>query len=134
MKSEITRQQFEIFTTIHTRWRDMDAMGHVNNATYLTYLEIARIDNYSRLGFADVPFIVASIKIDYLKELKHPALLSVGQRVERVGNKSFDILSGVFRDDEDEPTATARVTIVCFDYESRKAILIPDVLRHQLTK
>jgi acyl-CoA thioesterase FadM len=28
---------------ISVRWRDMDSMGHVNNAKYISYLEEARV-------------------------------------------------------------------------------------------
>ena len=36
---------------------------------------------------------MASIKIDYYKQLTHPAELVVGQKISRLGTKSFDILS-----------------------------------------
>jgi acyl-CoA thioesterase FadM len=49
----------------HVRFRDCDAMGHVNNAVFSTYLEQARI---AILGGLD-PFILARVEIDFRAEL-----------------------------------------------------------------
>ncbi|MFQ6616143.1 MAG: acyl-CoA thioesterase [Fidelibacterota bacterium] len=135
----VLRSDFDTFEKMTTRWKDMDAVGHVNNATYLTYLESARIHYIQKRGFAhekanEVPFIVASIKIDFLKQVVHPAVLFVGQKIVRVGNTSFDILSGIFKDEEDEPSATAVTTMVCFDYKTGKAIPVPRIIREELER
>jgi len=61
---------------VKTRWRDMDAIGHINHATYLTYFETARVDFLNKLGFdllkrgLDSSVILASMKIDYLNLTK----------------------------------------------------------------
>ena len=64
--------KFHKIFEMETRWNDMDSMGHINNSVFLTYLESARIDLFKKLEFKDVPFIMASIKLDYLKQIKHP--------------------------------------------------------------
>ncbi|MFQ6676529.1 MAG: acyl-CoA thioesterase, partial [Fidelibacterota bacterium] len=117
-RNQVSRNDFDSFVKMETRWKDMDAVGHVNNATYLTYLESARIHYVMKRGLTDektdeVPFIVASIKIDFLKPVVHPAVLFVGQKIVRVGNTSFDILSAIFKDEEQDPSATAVTTMVC---------------------
>ncbi|MFE5159686.1 acyl-CoA thioesterase [Streptomyces sp. NPDC056697] len=59
------------------RWSDMDAFGHVNNVTFLRYLEEARVDFMWRLapGNGSDAFtggvVVARHEIDYLKPLVH---------------------------------------------------------------
>ena len=51
------------------RFRDLDAMGHVNNAVFLTYIESARVAFLQDLGAAptleDMSIIVARIEIDF---------------------------------------------------------------------
>lgn len=42
---------FRFSTTFEVRWRDLDAMGHVNNAVYFTYLEQTRVHYLRELGF-----------------------------------------------------------------------------------
>jgi acyl-CoA thioester hydrolase len=58
---------------IEIRWSDMDAFGHVNNATYLTYLEEVRDEWVERtLGEAGdlSDFVLARVAIDYRRELR----------------------------------------------------------------
>lgn len=115
-----------------TRWKDMDALGHINNATFLTYLESGRIELVKKWGFKKPPFIQASTKIDYLRQLSHPASLQIGQKISRVGHKSFDILTGIFEEGEEKPVAQAVTTLVGFDYESQKTVSVPEVIRQAL--
>ncbi len=133
MQTEIVkRSEFESFFEIETRWKDMDALGHINNATFLTYLESGRIELLKKWDFKKPPFIQASTKIDYLRQLSHPATLQIGQKISRVGHKSFDILTGIFVADEEKPVAQAVTTLVAFDYESQKTIPVPEVIRRDL--
>ncbi len=65
---------------------------------------------------------MASAKIDYLRQIDHPSYLIVGERISRVGRKSFDIESAVFIKDETDAFATSMVTCVCFDYEQNESV------------
>ena len=128
----VKRSDFKSFFDMKTRWKDMDALGHINNATFLTYLESGRIELVKKWDFKKPPFIQASTKIDYLRQLSHPASLQIGQKISRVGHKSFDILTGIFEEGEEKPVAQAVTTLVAFDYESQKTIPVPEVIRRDL--
>ena len=62
-----------IETVVALRWRDMDALGHVNHVVYLTYLEEARDAAITRI-LRDTPgengYVVARVAIDYRRELR----------------------------------------------------------------
>jgi len=131
-KEIVKRSDFGSFFEMKTRWRDMDALGHINNATFLTYLESARIEYVKKWKFKEPPFIQASTTIDYLSQLSHPATLQIGQKISRMGRKSFDILTGIFVEDEEQPVAQAVTTLVAFDYASQKTIPVPEVIRQEL--
>ena len=128
----VKRSDFKSFFDMKTRWKDMDALGHINNATFLTYLESGRIELVKKWDFKKPPFIQASTKIDYLRQLSHPASLQIGQKISRVGHKSFDILTGIFEEGEEKPVAQAVTTFVGFDYESQKTVSVPEVIRQAL--
>lgn len=132
MNIEISREDFSKFTEIATRWSDMDSVGHVNNATFLSYFESVRLGYLSALGFTENKFILASIKIDYFRQLDHPSRLIIGQKISRLGNKSFDVLAAVFRGDEIDPIASSVTTIVCFDYQTQETIPVPAIIRQML--
>ena len=115
-------KDFNFKYNIQTRFRDLDAFNHVNNAVFLSYFEDARKSFFERwnINFTERSLIVASIKIDYLIQLKHPSDLIVGQKISRLGSKSFDILSILFHDNEQICTATT--TIVCYNFLDKKTI------------
>tara|TARA_B100002051_G_scaffold219361_1_gene212823 strand:- start:217 stop:636 length:420 start_codon:yes stop_codon:yes gene_type:complete len=118
---------FPFHVNIQTRWRDLDAFGHVNNAVFATYIETARGTLFKRWS---LPFdgtgkslIVASMTINYLKQLKHPSNIIVGLKINKVGNTSFNIESYIFNEkDVQNPIATSNVVIVCFDFDNQKAV------------
>ena len=114
-----------------TRWKDMDLFGHVNNAVFLTYIEDARIMYFKRWNVTEKKrsLIVASIKIDYLRQIVHPSDLIVGQKISRIGNSSFDIQSAIFLNNDPKPAANSVVSCVCFDYEQNKSVPVYDEIK-----
>ncbi len=104
----------------------MDEFGHVNNAVFLSYIEDARITFFKRWNLCNKKksIIVASLKIDYISQIVHPSSLIVGQKISRIGNKSFDIESAVFILDKKVPVALTIVTCVCFDYTKNESVLV----------
>ena len=118
---------YPLHVEIQTRWRDLDAFGHVNNAVFVTYIENARGTLFKRWN---LPFdgtgqslIVAAITIDYHQQLKHPTNIIAGQKITRIGNSSFDIETTLFnKNNQEHPIATSTVVVVCFDFEKQKSV------------
>ena len=121
--ASFTLYEFPFSHSLNTRWRDLDAFRHVNNATYLSYIEDARINLIKDWGldYNGKSIIVAAVKINYLKQIAHPNKLIIGQGISRIGNTSFDIFSSVFCKGDDEPAAQSEITIVCFDFSINKS-------------
>ena len=119
---------------LKVRFRDCDAFGHVNNAVYLTYLEEARshwlfsLTQAARLE--DIPFIVASIQIDYRSPAHFQEELAISVRVDQVRSRSFALVSEIRCGDR--LVADARVVLVTYDYSTRKAVPVPEDLKLQL--
>jgi acyl-CoA thioester hydrolase len=80
-------------TRIEIRWRDLDALRHVNNAVYATYLEEARDEWFVRaLGpggnFWD--YVLARVAIDFRRELtQDDEAVVVRTRLVRIGTSSL---------------------------------------------
>ena len=133
----LQRSDFDYWSAINTRWRDMDALGHLNHAIYLEYMETARVDVYIQLGFSgvrkdmDESTILGSMDVHYLSQVKHPSSLDVGHRICRVGSKSFDFLAAIFKQNEEKPVCSALFKMVAFNYDSNKAIPVPDLIREK---
>jgi len=131
MKSiqKLVLQDFYFQYDIQTRFRDLDAFNHINNAVFLTYFEDARKSFFERwsINLEERSLIVASIKIDYLRQLQHPSNLTVGQKISRLGTKSFDILSILFCGEIQICSATT--TIVCYNFLENKSVLLFDEIK-----
>lgn len=85
---------FPVKVPVQVRFRDLDALGHVNNAVYLTYFEVARVAYFSRLERDWVErghFILARAEVDFLRPIHLEDPVEVGVRVVRIGRSSFDM-------------------------------------------
>jgi acyl-CoA thioester hydrolase len=127
----------ESFDFVHrerVRFRDVDAMGHVNNAVLATYVEQARIEYLRHLGVLDGPLfmgmILARLEIDFLAPTQPGGEVEVGVRASRSGNKSFQ-LDYELRQGERE-IARASTVLVAYDYERAKSMPLPDEWRERL--
>tara|TARA_Y100000590_G_C15737835_1_gene1019203 strand:- start:2822 stop:3172 length:351 start_codon:yes stop_codon:yes gene_type:complete len=109
----------------------MDSFQHINNAAFLTYIEDARIALFNRWNINDIKnsIILASLKIDYHIQLKHPSRIIIGQKIYHIGNTSFDIGFGIFMEDNSSPVSTGIVTCVCFDYNKNVAVPVYPEIR-----
>ena len=109
---------------IKTRWRDLDAFKHVNNATFLSYIEDARILFFKRWGInlKEKSLIVAAVKIDYISQLEHPNDIIIGQKVSRLGTKSFDIQSAIFTKVDLRLVCRSTITSVCFNFQTNSSV------------
>lgn len=137
MKNEIfPRENYEYWTSLKTRWGDMDGLRHINHAIYLVYMESSRIQYYYSLGYETARWeleessILASMKIDYLNQVTHPSVLEIGQRITRVGHKSFDILTAIFKKGELYPVLQGLFTLVAYNYKLNETISVPSIIRN----
>jgi acyl-CoA thioester hydrolase len=69
--------------SIQVRWRDVDALGHVNNAAIVTYLETARTELWrDRFGGGSaIPFVVARVEVAYRRQIRLDDAVQVGLRI-----------------------------------------------------
>ena len=116
------------------RFRDLDPMGHVNNAVFLTYIESARVAFLEHLGAAttleEMAIIVARVEIDFRAPVRLGDEIEVTARASRFGDKSFDLDHEVRVDGR--IVAEAKTVLVTYDYSTREAVPIPDEWREKL--
>jgi acyl-CoA thioester hydrolase len=110
-----------------TRYNDYDTKGHVNNAVFLTYFEMARERAWvERLeGSADFPFILAEATVQYRSEAMIGDPLEIEITTTEVRTKAW-VWSYTIRDARDgRVVAEGRTVQVAFDYEKKTTIAIP---------
>ena len=121
---------------LEVRFRDCDALGHVNNAVYLTYLEQARFNHWRALwGFgnpqlpADMPgVILARVEADYKRPAQYGETLDVRLTVAEIGRTSFRYEYEVV-DEQGRTVLLAKTVQVMYDYGAGRPVPIPDNIR-----
>jgi acyl-CoA thioester hydrolase len=116
------------------RFRDLDPMGHVNNAVFLTYIESARFAFLKHIGAAptleDMDLIVARVEIDFRAPVRLGDEIEISAHVTRFGEKSFDLEHELRADGN--TVAEAKTVLVTYDYSKREPVPIPDAWREKL--
>lgn len=128
-------------TPIQIRFKDIDALGHVNNANHFTYIESARVNYFNDVSGEEVMWskkgiIVAKAVIDFKMPLLFKDKVSVYTKCSRIGNKSFDLAYKIIKEENGKEIvlAEASTVLVCFDYEKGASILIPDEWKKKLQR
>ena len=126
---------FKHKTSIQIRFKDIDKLGHVNNANHITYFELARVDYFDALASDNIKIdwvnegvILAKIEMEY----KQPILLEdkvfVYTWVSKMGSKSFDMACSIVKmvNGVEIEVAKGLAIIVCFNYKTNQTILVPE--------
>ncbi len=101
--------------SVGMRWRDIDGLGHVNNAVVLTYLEEGRDRFLESLGMNRSQYVVGRCSVNFDRELTLASgPVSFDIEVTRVGNKSFDTKE-VLRDANGKTAVEAEFALVMWD-------------------
>lgn len=121
---------------IEVRFRDLDALGHVNNAVFLTYLESARIAYWleltGRTGLAAMDMILARVEIDYRSPAAYRERLEVAVRVGSIKRSSFTMEFRIVEREGHRLVAEARNVLVYYDYAAARPMPIPEGLRQRM--
>ena len=119
---------------ITVRFRDIDAMGHVNNAVFFTYLEAARVEYAHSVilrtrspRLTETGLILAKISCEFKKPIFYGQSVEVGTRVAAMRNSSFTVEQRIEADGR--LAALAQAVVVRCDYQAGKSVRIPDEFR-----
>ena len=128
---------FPVHCPVEVRFRDCDAMGHVNNAVYLTYLEIARFAYWKAAEIGrlegDISYIIARVEIDFRASAEPGDVIDVAIAVRAIGRSSFTMEYEI-RDREGQVIVTARSVQVAYDYAAKQSVPVPDAIRARIAE
>ena len=127
---------YTLVSEVPVRFSDTDGLGHVNNANYLSFLEVARVDYLHKvLGLFKIEefgIIIARIEIDYKSPVLHHEKILVGCRVSEIGGASITMEYRL----EDKATgrlvANAKSVAVSFDYALNRPVRVGDEWRKKM--
>ena len=120
---------------LQTRLNDYDSKGHVNNAVYLAYFEIGRVQAWIAAGGdVDAGFILAEAKISYRSPAMMGDPLDLEVTTAEIRNRAWVWRYRILDSRDDRLVAEGETVQVMFDYESRTTVPIPEAIRDGLTR
>ena len=117
-------------TTVQVRFRDIDAFGHVNNAVFFSYVELARIRYLLDVlqpvtRFDRLPLILARVELDFRSPIEFGEDVTVATRVERIGHTSFAMRHRMIAGAQDRLAGDVQTVLVTYDYTTARPIPVP---------
>jgi acyl-CoA thioester hydrolase len=124
---------YSLAVPVEVRFRDMDSMGHVNNAVFLTYFENARIAYWRAVpgirSRRNLDYILARVECDFKSPVTVEDELVCHIRVASFGRTSF-AFEYLLRDERTRrDVAAGRTVQVMFDYAARKPMALEPALK-----
>lgn len=124
---------------VQLRFADTDMLGHVNNANFLTYMELARMSYFDEVVAEAIDWtkegvILAKAIVEYRSPVFLTDKLSIHLAVDHISSKSFNFVYRfmVSREGREIVAAEGSTIMVCFDYEQNKSIVMPAEWRKRI--
>lgn len=131
----------KFYSPIDIRFRDLDALAHVNNVVYLTYVEQARVRYFDALfgdrhNWNDWGVLLARTEINYIQPLLFKEEARCGIECVAIGRKSMEFHFNIFKtvNGENIEVASGVNVLVCFNHSENKSIEVPDVWKTAIEK
>jgi acyl-CoA thioester hydrolase len=128
-------------TPIQIRFKDVDRLGHVNNANHITYFELARVEYFNalmgelKIDWENESLILAKIEMEYKQPIMLDDRIVVYTWISRLGSKSFDMSCSIVKvgkDGTETEAAKGLAIIVCFNYKLNQTIPIPESWKEKM--
>lgn len=119
---------------LEPRYNDYDTKGHVNNAVYLTYFEVARVRAWRDVvgGAADAPFILAEAQVRFVKPAHIGIPLAIEVETVEIRTRAWVWRYRILDARDDSLVAEGRTVQVMYDYAAGNPIPIPPDIRERL--
>lgn len=121
------------YTPLQIRFKDIDALGHVNNANHLSYFEYARIQYFDDLIGGEIDWetegmILAHQSVSYKKPIYLKDKIQIATWFVKSGTTSFEVAYEIVRTEKDGTEticATGSSVLVCYNYKTQSPVPIP---------
>jgi len=137
VRQQFNSKDFNYKTPISIRFADIDAFGHVNNAIYLTYFEMARSAYWNEIiewDWNSVGIILRNSHVEYLKPIMLNDEVYAYVRTSRIGGSSFDLEYTLVKiiNSEEQVCTTGSTLCIAYDYNVNKPVPIPEYQRRKM--
>lgn len=122
---------------LQIRFNDIDLVGHVNNAVYPAYFDLARVSFFNaalapHLDWDRIGFVLAHLSMDFLEPIYLDDQVEVLTRIIKTGTKSLEMEQIVRGTHDLRIHCTSRSVMVAFDYTDRQSVQLPQNWKERL--
>lgn len=130
-------EKFSFSATIPIRITDLNYGGHVGNDTILSLIHEGRVQFLKQFGLEELKFagaglIMGDVAIEFRNELFHGDVIKVWVAASEFTKISFDLFYKLEKI-TGEPIAFAKTGMICFDYEKKKVVPVPEGVKEKLS-
>jgi YbgC/YbaW family acyl-CoA thioester hydrolase len=131
--------KFNFSTSIPVRISDVNYGGHVGNDSILSIIHEARLQflkslSYTELDFGGVSLIMSDVAIEFKTEAFYGDVIIAAVTASDISRVGFDLYYKLSRisNGSEHTIAIAKTGMICFDYDTRKVVAIPETIKEQL--
>lgn len=126
---------------IPVRITDINYGGHVGNDTVLSIIHEARMQFFNHLGYTEMNFagtsmLMADVAIEFKKELYYGDIVIACVTAGEVSKIGFELLYRLEKEVGDKKIliAKAKTEMICYDYEKKKIVAVPEEGKQKLLR
>jgi acyl-CoA thioester hydrolase len=132
--------RFAFSCKIPVRITDLNYGGHVGNDAILSIIHEARMQYLQHLGYTEMNLagtglIMADVAIEFKSELFYGDTVTAHVIISELSKIGFDIVYKLEKEENDnvKTVALAKTGMICFDYDRKKIVAVPEEARQKLT-
>lgn len=135
----INYSDYKLSLEIRIDWSDLDIYEHVNNVSYMRFMQSGRVNFWEASGVHEFyrntnqGTMLVSTKCDFKRSLYYPGKAIIKTKLDYIGNTSFG-LKHIILNQNGELCAEGNDVIVCFDFDKNETFPVPDWLREKFSK
>ena len=130
---------YKLSLEIRIDWSDLDVYEHVNNISYMRFLQSGRVNFWEASGVyeyyrnSNQGTMLVSTKCDFKNSLYYPGKAIIKTKLDFIGNTSFG-LKHIVLNENNEVCAEGKDVVVCFDFDKNETFPVPDWLRERISE
>ncbi|HKJ48595.1 MAG TPA: thioesterase family protein [Christiangramia sp.] len=130
---------YKLSLELRIDWGDLDMYEHVNNVSYMRYLQSGRVNFWEASGIhefyrdSNQGTMLVSTKCDFKRSLHYPGYAIIKTKLDFIGNKSFG-LKHLILNEKGEVCAEGTDIVVCFDFDKNETFPVPDWMRNKISE
>ncbi len=135
---ELEKLHFNHSVGIQIRFNDIDQLGHVNNASQISFLDYGKICyfdamNNGQVDWKDAQFVMVNINVSYVEQIFMRENIDVRTKITEIGNKSIKLTQILINKDNGHVKTIAHSVMCAFDMATQQSVLVSQKWRDKIT-